>query len=123
MEKVLAFIAKKMKSAGVNYELGEWKSKVVYPYFVGNYTHNPPQDEDGQETATLTLDGFHRGTVLELEIARGIIENTFTYCTEILDDGSAVDVEYAGCLVIPKTGDAELKRIEITLNIKKWRTF
>lgn len=122
MERVLAFINNKLTDSGVNYELGEWKSKVVYPYFVGEYTHTPPLNEDGQETATLKLTGFHRGTVMELETARKTIERTFTYCTGILDDGSAVDVAYAGSLVIP-TGDAELKRIEITLEIKKWRTY
>lgn len=122
MKKVLAFINNKLTDAGINYALGEWKKKVVYPYFTGEYTHTPPMNEDGQEEATLSLNGFTRGEYMELEEARAVIEAAFTYCTGILDDGSAVSVEYSGSLIVP-TGDAELKRIEITLSIRKWRTF
>ena len=35
------------------------------------------------------------------------------------EDGSAVAIFYATSLVVP-TGDAELKRIQINLDVKEW---
>ncbi len=122
MEKVLAFINKKLTDAGINYEFGEWTQKVVYPYFVGVYTETPSVNEDGQREATLTLDGFTRGSWLSLEKAKTKIEEIFSYNTSILADGTGIDVSYSGSLVVP-TGDDELKRIQINLSIKEWRAF
>lgn len=120
-EKILAFINKKLTDAGINYEFREWTGEIAYPYFVGEYAETSPVNENGQHEATFTLDGFTRGEWLELEKAKSKIEKIFYYNTSILDDGSGVDVSYSGSLVVP-TGDAELKRIQINLSIKEWRT-
>lgn len=120
-EKVLAYINKKLTDAGINYEFREWTGKIVYPYFVGTYTESPAYSENGQNEATFTLDGFTRGSWAELEKAKEKIIETFYYNTSILDDKSGLDVSYYGSLVVP-TGDAELKRIQINLSIKEWRT-
>ena len=120
MEAILAYINKSLKTAGINYELYEWKKKVVYPYWVGDYSETPSGNEDGGRVATFTLDGFTRGQYLELERDRQKIEEVFTHNTSILDDLSGVDVSYSGSFIVP-TGDAELKRIQINLTIKQWR--
>lgn len=117
---ILAYIKNKLKDAGINYEFGEWRKAVVYPYFVGAYITSPTMAEDGLHTATFTLDGFHRGQFVELVEAQEKIEKAFAYNTAMLGNGSAVDISYTGSAVVP-TGDAELKRIEITLSIKEWR--
>lgn len=118
--EVLKFISDQLTAAGINYEFGEWNSDIIYPYFTGEYQETSPTTEDGLQETTFILNGFSRTTWAELEAAKSIIENLFTYNTSILDNGSGVDVSYSGSLVIP-TGDAELKRIQINLTIKEWR--
>ena len=119
-EAVLAYINKTLTDAGINYEFGEWNSDIVYPYFVGEYSESPPSEEDGSIEATFMLNGFTIGKWLDLENAKNKIEKLFTFNTSILDNGSGVDISYAGGLIIP-TGDATLKRIQINLSIKEWR--
>ena len=36
MIDVLKFINKKLETAGINYQFGEWKGAIKYPYFVGS---------------------------------------------------------------------------------------
>ena len=122
MEAVLAYINNKLTEAGVNYEFGEWRGKLVYPYWVGEYSETPSMNEDGAVEATLKLNGFTRGGWLGFENEKRKIEAVFYHNTSILDDGSGVDISYSGSLIVP-TGDAELKRMEITLSIKQWRAF
>lgn len=119
-ETILEYINQQLDSIGVNYEFGEWRSKIVYPYFVGEYAESAPVTEDGLHESSFLLTGFTRGQHLELERAKAKIEKLFTYNSTILKDGSGVDISYAGSTPIP-TGDAELKRIQINLSIKEWR--
>lgn len=119
-ESVLKLINDQLTESGINYEFGEWTGDVVYPYFTGEYQETPPDSEDGHSETTFILNGFSRGSWLDLENAKEKIEKLFTYNTSILDNGSGVDVSYSGALIIP-TGDAELKRIQINLTIQEWR--
>ena len=117
---VLAYVNKLLTENGINYEFGEWKSELVYPYWVGEYNESPPNEEESSMEATFFLNGWTNKTWSELENDKEKIEKLFTFTTSVLDDGSAVDVSYAGCLIIP-TGDAKLKRMQINLSIKEWR--
>lgn len=118
----LKMISDGLESIGINYEFGEWTSEVVYPYFVGEYQEEPPMNEDGMMETTFLLNGFSRGSWLELEQEREQIEQYFDKVsgkTAITESGSGVAVFYENSLVIP-TGDAELKRIQVNLKIKEW---
>jgi hypothetical protein len=117
---VLNFVSTTLDLAGINYEFGEWTSDIVYPYFVGEYQEISPTTEDGLHEATFILVGFSRGSWLDLENAKEKIERVFSNTTAILDNGSGLAVFYAGSMIVP-TGDAELKRIEIRLDIKEWK--
>lgn len=124
--KPLEIVSYAMKSLGIAYGFGSYAGnaagKIVYPYFVGEYTESPPMNEDGQQTATIMLTGFHRGTWEELETAKEAIENYFdkiSGLTVIADNGNGVCISYANALIVP-TGDAELKRIQINLNVQEW---
>lgn len=125
-EKPLSIVSDAMSELGIEYDFGEYsgnaEGKIVYPYFVGEYTESEALNEDGLQTAAFMLTGFHRGTWLELETAKAKIENYFNKVsgkTVMSDDGSAVIVFYDSALVIPKE-DAELKSIQINLSIKEW---
>ena len=121
---VLSAVNQGMNEAGLNYEFGEWKSDVVYPYWVGEYQELNPLNEDGMHETSFILTGFTRGSRLELEKEKDKIQKIFPQCggyKAIADDGSAVAIFYSGCLANGPTGDAELKKIEVNLTIKEWK--
>lgn len=117
---ILKHINDILTSNGITYEFGEKKPPITYPYFVGTYTDLGASDESGLYESDLTLDGFSKTDWLTLERARETIENLFAEYTTILGNGSGICISYSGCLIVP-TGDSELKRIQITLNIKEWK--
>lgn len=91
-------------------------------YFVGEYQEMEPMDESGLQESTFLLTGFTRKAWLLLEDAKEAISAYFSKVggnTVIADDGSAVAVFYSNSLVVP-TEDAELKRIQINLDVKEW---
>ena len=121
---MLKVVSASMKELGIEYDFGTYKKNpIVYPYFVGEYTETESFTEDGLQESTFLLTGFHRGTWLELEDAKERIENYFNQVsgkTVITDNGTAVAVFYGHSLIVP-TGDAELKSIQVNLNIKEWK--
>lgn len=121
---LLGIVASSMESLGLEYAFATYKGHPIrYPYFVGEYTETPSTTEDGMQETSFILNGFHRGSWLELEDAREKIEQHFSRVsghTVIADDGSAVAVFYEGSLVVP-TGDEEFKRLQINLKSKEWK--
>lgn len=123
----LKIISDAMESLGLNYNFIEYQveagEEVPLMYWVGEYQETVPLYENGLQEASFLLTGFTRGTWLALEEAKEAIYNYFNRIsgkTVIVEDGSAVAIFYANSLVVP-TGDAELKRIQINLDIKEWR--
>ena len=123
-KQVLKLVSDSMKDMGIEYGFGVYaKRPVKYPYFVGEYTEQEAMTEDGLQEATFLLTGFHRGTWSELEDTKEKIEKYFNQVsgkTVITDNGSGVAVFYANSLIVP-TADAELKSIQVNLNIKEWK--
>ena len=121
--KHLSIVSNAMKALGIEYGFGSYgKKPIVYPYFVGEYTESAPLNEDGLQTATIMLTGFHRGKWLDLETAKAKIEDYFDKVsgkTVMADDGSAVAIFYENTLIVPKE-DAELKSIQINLSVQEW---
>ena len=122
-KKALTIINKAMDTLGLEYGFVRYnKQPVVYPYWVGEYQESPPVDESGHRTSTFMLTGHHRGEWAGLETQKEQIENYFNKVsgkTVMAEDGSAVAVFYSTSLIVP-TGDAELKRIQINLDINEW---
>lgn len=116
--QALGFITKLLKDNGINYEYGEWTSKVAYPYFVGEYTENEALTENGMLETNFVLNGFTRGSWLDLEQAKQTIKDLANYQC-LLENGNGFSIKYGNSLIIP-TGDIELKRIQINLRIKEW---
>ena len=117
----LKFISDNLDALSIPYELGVWSSDPVPdPYFVGEY--NEPESEELEENGLQEIDFILTGTGttwIGLENAKEIIESNISK-TAILPNGNGIAVFYTGSLLIP-TGDAELKRLQINLNIKEWR--
>lgn len=119
----LKIISQAMDALGLEYGFLRYvKRPVVYPYWVGEYSESPPASESGLTTSTFMLTGFHRGTWEALEKQKESIENYFNKVSGkvvMVDDGSAVAIFYSTSLIV-HTGDAELKRIQINLDVQEW---
>lgn len=123
MEK-LKFINEQLEAIGVPYEFGEWSSAVVYPYFVGEITEEPATTEDGLEPSTMLLTGFTRGSYLDLETIKEKIKTHFhpIHGLRGWTEKGAIVVFYEGSFYIP-TDEADLKKIQINLQIKEWKVY
>jgi hypothetical protein len=126
-EAGLKVISDGMNELGLNYGFGEYKvesgEEVTYPYFVGEFEEIEPLNEDGMQETTFLLTGFSRDLWQTLVDAKGKIQDYFNMVsgkTVIAEDGTAVAVFYSNSLVLP-SGDAELKKIQINLDIREWR--
>lgn len=119
MRETLVFINQKMQEAGIPYELGEWRSKVRYPYFVGTYTETEHTFEDGHSAGMMQIDGWSNTSLADLVQCNEQIR-------QALDDqagqiGQAlVYTSYAGADVIP-TNVEGLYRIRVTINTQEWK--
>lgn len=125
MEEVLKFVNTELENAGVPYEFLEWTQEIRYPYFVGEYNEFEPTNESGECDKTFILTGFYRGrdARMKLEDMREKIENAFPAVTgkiATLKNGSVVAIFYANALYIP-SGEAELYKMQINLDIKLWK--
>lgn len=118
----LKLISDGMAALGLNYAFERWEDEPKYPYFTGEYQETPSTTEDGMQEADFILTGWHRGEIADLEAAKEKIENYFYRDgrTAIAPNGNAVVVSYSHSFVIP-SGDAELNKIEIHLNVKEWK--
>lgn len=117
--EVKKFIKEQMEFLGVPYEFGEWTSEIKYPYFVGEVNEPDPTTEDGLEEPYFILTGFNRGKYIDLEIIREKIKKHFQDLRASIDSGS-IAVFYGGAFYVP-TGEADLKKLQINLNIKTWK--
>jgi alpha/beta superfamily hydrolase len=122
----LKIISDAMESLGLAYSFMRFDvaegEEAPETYFVGEYQEVAPMDESGLQETSFLLSGFSFGSWLALENAKEAISAYFSKVggkTVIADDGSAVAVFYLNSLVVP-TEDAELKRIQINLDVKEW---
>lgn len=125
MEEILKFIDVELERIGVPYELLEWTQPITYPYFVGEYNEFEPVSESNEQEKTFILTGFCRGkdSRLKLEKMRELVERNFHPVTSkiaTLDSGSVVAIFYANAFYV-QTGEAELYKMQINLNIKLWK--
>ena len=122
----LKIISDAMNALGLNYGFGEYvvgdDENTPEIYFVGEYQEITPANESGIQETTFLLTGFSRGSWFALEVAKESIKNYFNKVggnTVIAEDGSAVAIFYSSSFVLP-TGDAELRKVQINLDVKEW---
>jgi hypothetical protein len=120
--EALGFIKEQMNILAVPYEFAEWTSDVKYPYFVGEIVEEPTNTEDRREESTLILTGFTRGKYIELEEIKEKIKKHFDpiYGLRGDIDGGAIAVFFNGSMNF-STGEADLKKIQINLQIIEWK--
>lgn len=119
---MLAIINAEMDKIGVPYEFMQWTAEVQGAYFVGEYSESESVSEDGYEESTMILTGTTRGSWAELEEYKQKIKRHFPnpYGLRMHTDDGAVAIFYQHSFPV-QTGEEDLKRIQINLQIKKWR--
>ena len=122
IETVLGIVKEELESIGVPYEFMQWTSTVNGRYWVGDFAEAPTDTEDGHKDITLMLTGTTQSNWASLMQDRAKIEDHFP-----TEDGfrkstekGAVVIFYANALPVP-TGEANLKRIQINLQIQAWK--
>lgn len=122
MTSVLAIIKEELKTIGVPYEFMRWTSAIEYPYFIGEYSEIDTNTEDGYEECTLMITGTTKGNWLELEEIKNKIKNHFpsVYGLRKSTDTGTVVFYYSNAFPVD-TGDADLKRIQINIQVKQWK--
>ena len=120
--EAMNFISEQLEAAGINYEFGQWScDPVPNPYFVGEYSEESSNTEDGQQNTVLMLTGTSLQAFL-LEQAKETIKQLFPNVggkTAILPNGNGIAVFYDYSLNVP-IDDPELKRIQINVLVKEW---
>lgn len=117
--EALGFIKDLLIKNGITYEFMQVNGDITYPYFVGEFIENESFNENGKQETLFILNGFNRGTMLELLQAKEIIEK-LDNTRSILSNGNALVVNYANSQLV-QTGVEELKRIQINLKINEWK--
>lgn len=120
--EALQYINDCMESLSIPYEFMQWTKDLSFPYFIGEYTEVEPLDESGKEQGTLMLTGTTNKNYLSLESIKEKLKEYFPYDgrTAILDNGSGIAVSFSTAFPVP-TGEQEMFRIQINLNIQEWR--
>lgn len=119
----LKFIKEQMDILAIPYAFMEWSSdEIPNPYWVGECNENPTMTEDGYEESTFLLTGTGRCSWLKFEQEKKRIKEHFPALGGLRSstDSGSITVFYNSALPVP-TGEAELKRVQITLNIKEWK--
>lgn len=120
--EALNYMAAFMEALDIPYDYMEWKGDIPDRYWVGEYqeTENDNLEATGYQEASFYLSGFTRASNLLLEQDKETIKKACKYHTAILKSGSGIAVLYSTGKPV-QTGNAELKRIDITLSIHEWR--
>ena len=123
MKSILGIVKTELENINVPYEFMRWtKSTNPDRYWIGEYSETPTDTEDGYEESTLLLTGTTKGSWLSLEDDKAKIKDHFpsVYGLRKATDDGAVVIFYENAFPVD-TGEADLKRIQINLKIKKWR--
>ena len=116
---VTVAFASEMQKLNINYAFMEWRGAIVYPYFTGEYFTNNYSFEDNKTSGEILLEGWTRGTWDELNALDEQIKAHFANFTTV-KDGTAVSIAYLNSIPV-RTGDIELKKIQIRLETKSWK--
>ena len=119
----LKFIKNQMDILAIPYEFMEWTSdEIPYQYWVGECSSTPTLTEDGNEESTFLLTGTTRGKWSDLLQTVEKIKTHFpaTGGMRSSTDSGSITVFFASSFPVP-TGEADLKRIQVNLDIKEWK--
>jgi hypothetical protein len=113
---LLKIVNDEMLKLNINYEYGEYKGELKYPYVVGEYNERDYKHEDNITSGEFILTVFHRGSENDLINIKEQIKNVFADFRASTTNGTAF-ISYRTKLFI-RSGEEELKKMEIYLDTK-----
>ena len=122
---VLKLINNELTALGINYfYMVNDSETVTYPYATGEYHENDYDYEDNSTIGEMFLNLWTRGSELSLIAQKDLIKDKFkNYQTVILEDETITSVAINYVSKNSRyTGEEDLKRIEIRLQIKYWES-
>lgn len=123
IETAIGIANNELKKIDVPYEFMRWTStNIPNRYWIGEYSETPTETEDGYEEGTLILTGTTKDLWSVLMQDREKIKDHFPKIggLRIVTETGVVVIFYDDSTPVP-TGDANLKRIQINLQIKAWK--
>lgn len=119
--QTLKLINEILTDAGINYAFQTMnKGSVSYPYWVGEFTEQPPDTQTGYRRSNFILTGTGNGTWTELKMQKETIEGLFKDRRTILGNGSAVAFFVENAISIPTQLD-KIKRVQVNITVMEWR--
>lgn len=115
----------KILSEVVNYRFLRWKGDPKYPYFIGELYRTGGSDESGETEYQMLLTGFYRGDddMQLYEAAERVVE--------VFPEDTGRMIQCRGGAMLVSTGeilpdfptdmDTELSKVQITLEVKRWK--
>ena len=119
MKKVLKALKDEFKSMNLPYEFDAWQSEVKLPYFVGEISEIPTQDEDGKREFDFILTGEDVETYSRLLNCSETIQKRYEYGHSVVIDGGVVKIIYDNTITVP-VEDENVKRIQINITVYLW---
>ena len=116
MKNVLTIINREINHMNIPYTFDSWDKELELPQFIGEISETPTLNEDGLSEYTFILTGY-------------AVKNDNDY---LFDVAEQLKKEYKPSKIVDKvvimydnttfidTNNDDLKRIQITLKIKKW---
>lgn len=122
IESILATVSNELNSIGVPYAFMRWTSPVNGRFWVGEYSQTPTDTEDGCEEGTMILTGTTQKEWLELMKDLAKIKDHFPneYGLRIPTATGVVVIFYGHGFPVP-TEEANLKRLQVNLQIRAWK--
>lgn len=120
--ETLSYINKLLKESGLHYSFVRWNGKLVFPYWIGEYSEVDSIYEDGMVETDFILTGTTEESWLTLQQEKEKIEKLFRDRTTILESGIGLSISFERSLIVPTESDT-LKRIQINLSVKEWRNY
>lgn len=102
-----------------NYEYGEYTGALVYPYVVGEYNERDFVYENNSTPGEFILTVFHRGSESDLINIKEQVKELFADYRAKTKSGT-ISITYKNKLFI-RSGEADLKKMEIYLDTKCWK--
>lgn len=120
--ETLKLINTMLTGAKLNYAFHTLKTQnVTYPYWIGEFTEAPPDDETGHRQSTFILTGTTDGTWSSLQAEKKVIEALFREKRAIHSNNNAVAFFVENSFEVPTQLDT-LKRIQLNISVQEWRT-
>ena len=112
-------------SGQINYRYRRWRGKALYPYFIGELYKDGTGDESGESGYRFLLTGFYRGDdgIQLFEATDRVLEMFPEDTGRLVRCRDGVMLVSAGDVLtdIPSDADTELAKVQITLEIRRWK--